>query len=221
LTRGSSLAALTLAESPEVAAGPLRALHSSTRLARAGLYSAQGFLFCLHNSCLRTPWNSFSGADSEYLDSFLPKEGGRHICPLCGGAKPNEFHFAAVCPVTASIRGELRSAVASLLIGLYSAHDYEGDYLHLLMAWFSSQVGEDSASVSIFAEPLGISNKVGLRVLLGRSEEGLVIPEPATISHADRVRALMGRVRVARGLAPRDTPAPAIADVRRTPVTDL
>ena len=99
--------------------------------------------------------------------------------------------------------------MASLLIGLYSAHDYEGDYLHLLMAWFASQVGEDSASVSIFAEPLGIANKVGLRVLLGRSEEGLAIPEPATISHADRVRALMDRVRVARGLAPRDTPAPA------------
>ena len=41
--------------------------------------------------------------------------------------------------------------MASLLIGLYSAHDYEGDYLHLLMGWFDSQFGEDSASVSIFA----------------------------------------------------------------------
>jgi hypothetical protein len=74
--------------------------------------------------------------------------------------------------------------VASLLIGLYSAHDYEGDYLHLLMAWFASQVGEDSSSVSIFAEPLGITNKVGLRVLLGRSEQGLAIPELAPVSHA-------------------------------------
>jgi hypothetical protein len=134
LTRRSSLAALTLAEPPEVAAGPLRVLHSSTRLARAGLYSAQGFLFCLHNSCLRTPWNSFSGADSEHLDSEYP--------------------------VTASIRGELRSAVASLLIGLYSAHDYEGDNFYILMAWFALQVEEDSSSVSIFAEPLGITNKV-------------------------------------------------------------
>ena len=76
----------------------------------------------------------FLGWDSPFLDSFLPKVGGKHVCPLCGGDKPNEFHFAAECPVTGSIRGELRAAVASLLIGLYSAHDYEGDYLHLLMA---------------------------------------------------------------------------------------
>ena len=221
LNRGSSLASLTSSCPPQLAIGPLRALHSSTRLARAGLYSAQGFVFCLHNSCLRTPWNNFSGVDSDTLEAFLPKRDGKHVCPLCGGNTPNEFHYAVLCPVTAAIRSELRATVASLLIGLYTAQDYEGEYLHLLMDWFASQVGESPESVSIFAEPHGVQNKIGLRILLGRTEQGKVVDTPAPRSHKDKVNALIDRVRVARGLAPKcASPPPASTVTRRTPVTD-
>ena len=93
--------------------------------------------------------------------------------------------------------------MASLLIGLFTAQDYEGEYLHLLMDWFASQVGESPESVSIFAEPHGVQNKIGLRILLGRTEQGMAVDTPAPLSHKDKVNALIDRVRVARGLAPK------------------
>jgi hypothetical protein len=116
------------------------------------------------------------------------------------------------------LRGELRADVASFLIRLYLAQDYEGDYVHLLMEWFAFLVGEDPTSVSIVAEPHGINNKIGLRVFLGRSEQGLAIPVPASVSHAQRVKEFNGKVRAFWRLAPRGTPAPAKVDTRRTPV---
>ena len=81
-----------------------------------------------------------------------------------------------------SIRGVLRAEMHR--DGVHQG-GVEGAYLHLLMGWFASQVGEDSSSVSIFAEPLGISNKVRLRILLSRSEQGLAIPEPVPVSQTE------------------------------------
>ena len=83
-----------------------------------------------------------------------------------GPELPSQVMLQLFRPVTAAIRSELRATVASLLIGLFTAQDYEGEHLHLLMDWFASQVGESQESVSLFAEPHGVQNKIGLRILL-------------------------------------------------------
>lgn len=57
--------------------------------------------------------------------------------------------------------------------------------------------------------------------MLGHTEQGLMVATPAPLSHRDKVNALIERVRVVRGLAPKcDSPSPARTDTRRTPVTD-
>ena len=203
LKQSSSLASLTLPEPSLVALGPLRDLISVTKLARSGMYDAQGFIHCLLHSCLPTPSNNFATEDSIHLSAFLPRVHGKKVCPLCGDPEPDVFHYGALCPVTAAPRKELASTVASFLLGLGVAADYDMEYVHHLLDWFTSQVSGEPSDSSIFVEPHGLSGNVGLRVLLGEAEQGLKPPAPAAESRAEKFTRLLSlrRARLA-GLAP-------------------
>ena len=174
------------------------------------MYDAQGFIHCLLNSCLPTPSNNFASEDSIYLSAFLPRVRGKKVCPLCGDPEPDDFHYAALCPVTEAPRKELASTVASFLLGLGVAADYDMQYVHQLLDWFTSQVSGEPSDSNIFVEPHGLSGNVGLRVLLGESEQGLKPPATAVELRAEKFTRLISlrRARLA-GRAP-TPPAPTV-----------
>ena len=121
LKRSSQLAALVTSVEPEVAMVPLRALRSATQLARAGFHSTQGFVHSMQNGALRTPVNLHAEPTGDRLTDFLPRDGHKVLCPLCGDGSPDELHYCSACASTAPIRTDLRAVVANLLSGVEAA----------------------------------------------------------------------------------------------------
>ena len=94
---------------------PLRALRSATQLARAGFHSTQDFVHSMQNGALRTPVNLHAEPTGDCLTDFLPRDGHKVLCPLCGDESPDEHHYCSACASTAPIRTDLRAVVANLL----------------------------------------------------------------------------------------------------------
>ena len=180
LKRSSQLAALVTSVEPEVAMVPLRALRSATQLARAGFHSTQGFVHSMQNGALRTPVNLHAEPTGDRLTDFLPRDGHKVLCPLCGDGSPDELHYCSSCVSTAPIRTDLRAVVANLLSGVEAASFINMELVDSLIFWFTEYVQASPGDAYAFVDPTDFAGTVGVRILLGESASGaLALSQPA------------------------------------------
>jgi hypothetical protein len=193
LKRSSQLAALVTSVKPEVAMVPLRALRSATQLARAGFHSTQGFVHSMQNGALRTPVNLHAEPTGDRLTDFLPRDGHKVLCPLCGDKSPDEHHYCSACASTAPIRTDLRAVVANLLSGVEAASFINMQLVDSLIFWFTEYVQASPGDAYAFVDPTDFAGTVGVRILLGESASGALAlsqPAPTRLKGLERILAL-------------------------------
>ena len=121
-----------------ISLGTLYRTRSAVQLARAGVLELQSFAFCLQNFALRTPSREYLSKEVDWtkLRSHLPRENKKCICPLCGDAKPDTWHYSTQCSFTDNLRAETQAATGALLTGICSLGVHDPNFPNILAAWF-------------------------------------------------------------------------------------